>query len=111
MIGMDRHTGRRLEGWPHVRQSIIDILTTRRGSRVQRRDYGSSAMDLVDRPATQLTVLDRFVAIAEALDRWEPRVALVRFQLISAAVDGQATIGITVRELATGADQSLEVTL
>lgn len=108
---MDRHTGRRLEGWPHVRQSIIDILTTRPGSRVQRRDYGSAAVDLIDRPATQRTVLDRFVAIAEALDRWEPRVALQGFQLISANVAGDAVIGVTVRDLATGADRSLEVIL
>lgn len=111
MIGMDRHTGRRLDGWPHIRQSIIDILTTRPGSRVQRRDYGSAAVELVDRPATHLTVLDRFVAIAEGLDRWEPRVVLTGFRLIEATPAGAATIGVSVREIATGADRSLEVIL
>lgn len=108
---MDRHTGRRLDGWPHVRQSIIDLLTTRVGTRVQRRDYGTSAVDLIDKPANRATVLDRFVAIAEALDRWEPRVQLVGFDLLRATVAGEAIIGVTVRDLATGISNPVEVPL
>ena len=111
MTGMDRHTGRRIAGWPHARQSIIDLLTTRRGTRVQRREYGSDALDLIDRPASGATVLDRFVAIATAIDRWEPRVDLTGFRLIEATPGGQATIGVDLREMATGLPQSVEVTL
>ncbi len=111
MTGLDRHTGQRLEGWPHVRQSIIDLLTTRVGTRVQRRAYGSSAVELIDRPANRQTVLDRFVAIAEALDVWEPRVQLTGFELLSATVAGEATIGVALRELASGTAQSVEVSL
>lgn len=111
MTGMDRHTGRRIEGWPHVRQSIIDLLTTRCGTRVQRREYGADAPDLIDRPASRATVLDRFVAIATAIDRWEPRVDLTGFRLIEATPGGHAAIGVEVREVATGLAQSVEVAL
>lgn len=111
MSGMDRHIGRRLDGWPHVRQSIIDLLTTRVGTRVQRRDYGTAAVDLIDKPANRATVLDRFVAIAVALDSWEPRVQLTGFELLSATVAGQATIGVTVREISGGQARAVEVPL
>ena len=111
MSGMDRHTGQRLDGWPHVRQSKIDLLTTRVGTRVQRRDYGTTAVDLVDKPANRATVLDRFVAIADALDRWEPRVQLTGFELLSASAAGGATIGVMVREISGGRAQAVEVPL
>lgn len=97
MSGMDRQTGRSLDGWPHIRQSVTDLLTTRVGTRVHRRDYGTAAMDLIDRPASAETVLDRFVAIADALDRWEPRVALTGFRLLGATIDGAATIEVFLR--------------
>jgi phage baseplate assembly protein W len=42
MQGMNRNTGRKLSGVDHLRQSIVDILTTPIGSRVMRRDYGST---------------------------------------------------------------------
>lgn len=109
MTGMDRHTGRRLSGWPHVRQSIIDLLTTRVGTRVQRRPYGSDAVSLIDRPSSAETVLDRFVAIAEALDRWEPRVELAGFSLIGADEAGNAVISIDLRERGTGTSRVVEV--
>ncbi|MDO5631138.1 MAG: GPW/gp25 family protein [Paracoccus sp. (in: a-proteobacteria)] len=107
---MDRHTGRRLDGWPHIRQSIIDLLTTRIGTRVMRRDYGSEAPNLVDRPSSAETVLDRFVAIAEALDQWEPRVELTGFGLVSARADGQTVIGISLRDRSSGELRQVEVT-
>lgn len=108
MSGMDRHTGRSLSGWPHIRQSIIDLLSTRVGTRVHRRDYGSAATELIDRPSSAETVLDRFVAIATALDRWEPRVTLRGFRLIAAGADGNATIEIEVEDR-TGSQLTLEV--
>ncbi len=40
MKGMDAKTGKVLEGLEHLKQSIIDILTTPVSSRIMRRDYG-----------------------------------------------------------------------
>jgi hypothetical protein len=44
----DKETRKALEGIDHLKQSIIDILTTPIGSRVMRRDYGSRLFELVD---------------------------------------------------------------
>ncbi|NBO96416.1 MAG: phage baseplate protein, partial [Betaproteobacteria bacterium] len=41
MLGINAQTGQPLAGIDHLRQSIRDILTTRIGTRVMRRDYGS----------------------------------------------------------------------
>ena len=78
MQGMDRISGRPLGGDGHLRQSIVDILTTPIGSRVMRRDYGSLLFDLIDQPDNARTRLRLFAAIAVALGKWEPRIAITR---------------------------------
>ena len=78
MIGMNAVTGRALSGLDHLRQSIQDIFMTPIGSRVQRREYGSRLLRLVDAPLTQGLLTDIYAAAAEALDRWEPRFRLTR---------------------------------
>lgn len=102
MIGMDRTTGRRLTRADHIKQSVEVICTTRLNSRVMRRDFGSDAPDLLDQPGNGEAVLSRYVAIAGALDAWEPRVALSGFTLTSMSPDGQASIEVTVTDRATG---------
>lgn len=70
-VGIDQHTGKVLVGWPHVVQSIIKIVMTELGSRVERRDVGSRLISLLDKPQNEETMLQFFMAIAEAL---EPRI-------------------------------------
>ncbi len=109
MIGMDRHSGQVLAGDAHLSQSITDILTTRIGERVMRRDYGSRLPALVDSPINGRTVIEFFVATVEALRKWEPRIRVQRVQLLNTsdagnveisvdyAVDGRAeTTGVTI---------------
>jgi len=74
--GMDRYTGKRLIGLEHLRQSLIDILTTRIGLRVMLRDYGGSIPSLIDQPLNQFFAVDLYVAIADACAKWEPRLRL-----------------------------------
>jgi len=74
--GMDRHTGKPLSGLDHLRQSLVDILTTRVGERVMLRDYGSNLPNLIDNPTNPFFGVDLFVAIAEACQMWEPRLKL-----------------------------------
>lgn len=93
MPGMSRTTGAALDGWEHVRQSIIDILTTPIGTRVMRRDYGSRLLDLIDRPQNNDTVTAAFLACADALQRWEPRFLLSKVEVIGAK-PGHLTIEI-----------------
>ena len=69
MLGINAQTGQPLAGIDHLRQSIRDILTTRIGTRVMRRDYGSRLPALVDNPMTPRLAMDLYSATAEALAR------------------------------------------
>lgn len=81
-VGMDRTTGRAVSGTAHLAQSIGDILTTRIGSRVERRDYGSNVPDYIDMPMTTVSRTRCYGAAARALLTWEPRLKLARVQLL-----------------------------
>lgn len=76
VIGTSREDGSTIEGFDHLRQSVTDILTTPRGSRVLARDYGCDLTALIDHPGNQQTLTDAFAAIATALLD-EPRFDLV----------------------------------
>lgn len=78
MIGMNKNTGLTLEGIAHLKQSIEDILTTPKGTRVMRRDYGSNLPRLVDAPVNRETLIDIYGETAQALDKWEPRLRVKR---------------------------------
>lgn len=101
MAGLDRVTGKPLEGWPHVAQSIRVILSTPIGTRVMRRTFGSWIPYLVDAPSTQDTLTRVFVAAATALDIWEPRFILQRVTVIN-AVPGHLEIDIDGLEILDG---------
>ena len=93
MIGNDANTGRRLSGIDHLRQSIRDILTTPKGARVMRRDYGSRLYELVDAPLNGDTLVDLYAATFEALQEWEPRIAVDE---VRAEVPGPGRVLLTV---------------
>lgn len=103
-MGMNRQTGTALTGLAHLRQSIVDILTTPVGSRVMRRDYGSRLFELVDAPLNQSTLIEFYAATAEALDRWEPR-----FKLSSVSVDSTANGQITLNLQGTFLPEGREI--
>jgi phage baseplate assembly protein W len=85
MIGMSRTTGKALDDRAHLRQSIIDILTTPLGSRVMRRTYGSRLVKLIDAPMNRDTLLKIYGAVVEALTQWEPRIQVLQVTSQSAA--------------------------
>jgi hypothetical protein len=72
MHGINALTGKPLTGIEHLRQSIRDILTTRIGTRVMRRDYGSDVPRLVDAAMTPRLAMNLYMAVAVALDKWDP---------------------------------------
>lgn len=106
-VGMDKTSGQVLSGLAHLRQSIEDILTTPIGSRVMRRDYGSSLYQLVDQPYSAALVADVTVAIAEALERWEPRFALDGVQ-VDLVDGGKLEMEIQGRYLVNGKSLNIE---
>lgn len=79
---MNITTGGAISGEAHLRQSIVDIITTPLGSRVMRREYGCGLFDLLDAGQTEPVRVAMIAAINEALARWEPRLAveLIRVQ-------------------------------
>lgn len=90
-MDLNHDTGGAVEGWDHVVQSIQTILATRLNARVFRREFGSEVPALVDAPMNEASVLMLYVAVAEALERWEPR-----FELTDVSVDGAASGVITM---------------
>lgn len=97
--GINASTGKPMTGAEHLKQSIRDILTTRIGTRVMRRQYGSRLPDLVDNPMSEALKADLFAESAEALAKWEPRFRLDRVYLESASAEGHIVIGIEGRIL------------
>lgn len=88
MSGMDEASGQPLSGIAHVQQCIANILGTRIGTLVAHRDYGSRLFDLVDDPADQRFEVEVFMAVADAIRRWEPRVRVERVQLVARRAAG-----------------------
>ena len=84
-MDLDLATGGAISGWPHVVQSIETLLSTPRGTRVFRRDFGSELLAHLDGPQSEAGLMGLYVALAEALEIWEPR-----FALSSVAVSGGA---------------------
>jgi len=89
MAGMAKFNGRKISGFDHLMQSIIDILSTPVGSRVMRRDYGSDLFRLVDEPANPQTIISIYAAVADALNKWEPRYQLQKIAIVESTTDGQ----------------------
>lgn len=108
MNGINASTGKRLTGVDHLKQSIKDILTTRIGTRVMRRDYGSRLPELVDNPTGELLKVELFAATAEALVRWEPRFRLDRVYLQSATEEGRIVLALEGRILINNEPVRLE---
>ncbi len=108
MIGIDKTTGKALSGLNHLKQSIIDILTTPIGSRVMRREYGSRLPRLVDAPLNSSTLVDLYSATAEALLRWEPRFKLMSVSAATAQSTGKIELNLTGEYLPDGKTITLE---
>jgi phage baseplate assembly protein W len=89
---MNRETGAAMSELDHIGQSITDILTTRIGTRVMRREYGSLLPELVDHPFNDVTRLRVYAGTVMALMRWEPRISLSRVQFIGANLQGQSVL-------------------
>ncbi len=93
MRGMNASTGKELEGIEHLKQSIIDILTTPINSRVMRRDYGSRLFELVDKPINRDLTLAIYAEVAKALQKWEERFKLEKVK-ITEVKEGKVTLDL-----------------
>lgn len=87
--GMSRHTGRVISDNgqlpAHLQQSLHDLLTTKIGTRLCRRNYGSLVPDLIDQPGNDFTRLRIMNASATAVVRFEPRIKIKQVQVSGTA--------------------------
>src|ERR1700736_4358537 len=61
-----------------VRQAILLLLSTIPGERVMRPDYGCQLHRLVFSPNDETTAGLAIHYVRQALDRWEPRIDILR---------------------------------
>lgn len=108
---MNRYTGGSIDTQAHIAQSITDILTTRLGTRVMRREYGSLLPELVDHPFNDITRLRVCAATVMALMRWEARISLSRVQFTGANLQGQVVLDLEGSVVNTNEPLSLSVPL
>jgi phage baseplate assembly protein W len=93
MQGMSRETGKYLNDLEHLKQSIVDILTTPVGSRVMRRDYGSNLFYLTDKPINKELFSQIYAAVADAIEKWEPRLKLEKITIVEIK-EGRITLSL-----------------
>jgi uncharacterized protein len=94
MAGINRRTGRILDGFPHVVQSIDVIFSTRLGERVMRRWFGAIGAAILGRLLVPRTILIFTTALTVALELWEPR-----FKVTRVITDGNTTDKLRLGEL------------
>ncbi len=99
--GIDRLTGQPLSGWPHVRQSLIVIFTTRLGEALLKRTFGFAGLGLLGRENMTPDALMRwYMALVIAVELWEPRYKITSLQFPRADNSPgqlqQGQIGLTV---------------
>lgn len=107
MSGMSNQTGSYLTDEERLKQSIIDILTTPIGSRVICREYGSNLFKLIDQPANRALFPKIYAAVADALNKWEPRLKLEKI-IVEEIKDGRIRLSLIGKYLITQQKVALE---
>ena len=97
MRGMDRTTGKLLEGQAHIVQSIKIILSTPINTRVMRPEFGSEVPNLISAPMDDANRLRLYAAATEAINRWEPRIEITNISVVDQSADGEIYIRIEGR--------------
>lgn len=85
-----------------INASILTILDTRRGTRVFRRNFGSSMLDLLFLPLTDSTKFRIQRELITAIETWEPRITIDLAEVIPDYVKQQWYIEITYKIPALG---------
>lgn len=83
-----------------VRESVTIILSTAKGERVMRPDFGCGIHDFVFETVSSSTLSLVEVSVREALTRWEPRIELMA---VKAAANDHREEEAEVRSVPEGA--------
>lgn len=85
--GMNRETGKLMQGWEHVEQSMHVIFLTPFHQRVLRRYVGSFVPQILGESGVPRVITRFFWAIASAIDLWEPNYRIKQVFLMGSALD------------------------
>jgi len=102
-----------------VRQAVLLLLSTRPGERVMRPDYGCDLTPLVFAPNDDTTAGLAMHFVRRAIERWEPRVQIVRLDAGADPVEtggaqaepGRLRIDLEYRVRASGHHERLALPL
>ncbi len=75
---MSRNSGQNISRMEHLSQSVGDILSTFKTSRLMLRDYGSDIPLKIDAPTNEGNLIDIYAAVINAIDLWEPRLSVLK---------------------------------
>ena len=91
-----------------IRESIRIILSTSKGERPMRPDFGCGIHDLVFAPMNNTTIGLIESSVREALTLWEPRIELLSVRVSTEEADlGRLLVGIDYRVRATNNEFNL----
>ena len=107
MKGMSNPNGGYLNDLEHLKQSIVDILTTPIGSRVICRDYGSTLFQLTDYPVNRDLFPKIYATVTDAIDKWESRFKVEKVT-IDSIKEGHIILSLIGRYLVTQQKIALE---
>ena len=91
-----------------IREAIRIILSTTKGERAMRPDFGCGIHDFVFDSMSTTTIGLIESSVREALIQWEPRIELLSIRVSTEAADvGQLLVGIDYRVRATNNEFNL----
>ena len=105
-IDINKHTGMTISALEQLKQSVADILTTPKGTRLMRRDYGSDLPDLIDQPLNDATRMRVYAVVASDLMAQEPRLQIKQVQLLPATAPYRAILRMEGSALINGRSHS-----
>lgn len=94
LIDLDRKTGDLVQGWDRIKQSIEVILTTRVGTRLMRRWWGSSFLNMQDKPGSEEVIMSGMMAAIAAINTYEPEFKISKVSIDEMNSDGEILITI-----------------
>ncbi|MBF7687741.1 GPW/gp25 family protein [Acinetobacter rathckeae] len=91
-----------------IKQSIQEILSTPKGSRIMRRQFGSDIPNLIDQPLNDILILRIYSAIYTPLLLWEDRISI---ESIAVTQLTKGTIDISLEAVHMSSNQNLNLNI
>lgn len=85
----------------HVNESIFQILATRLGERVMRRDFGSRLQEIPFEPTDDATISLIKHFVIDSLRKWERRVEVNDIDIEVRPKEGRIEVKLSIRYIKT----------